>query len=226
MRLAKGAGDRLAGDKRKTGEKDRMENIYLALVDTPGIFASLIRRVTGINYIHVVLSLDEELQEAYSVGRRNPAIPIFAGFEKEDTEKIERQFPTAQYKVLALECTKEQKMGIARQLKECYEKRFQYHYCILGLPMILLNIPFYQKNHYTCSSFTANILQENGIALFDKHFSLVMPRDFFELEQTKMVYEGTLQTFNRLNGCYPVKRRNMFRQMWRKLSYAVNGVYL
>lgn len=226
MRLAKGAGDRLAGDKRKTGEKDRMENIYLALVDTPGIFASLIRRVTGINYIHVVLSLDEELQEAYSVGRRNPAIPIFAGFEKEDTEKIERQFPTAQYKVLALECTKEQKMGIARQLKECYEKRFQYRYCILGLPMILLNIPFYQKNHYTCSSFTANILQENGIALFDKHFSLVTPRDFFELEQTKMVYEGTLQTFNRLNGCYPVKRRNMFRQMWRKLSYAVNGVYL
>lgn len=203
-----------------------MENIYLALVDTPGIFASIIRRVTGINYIYVVLSLDEELREAYSVGRRNPAIPIFAGFEKEDTEKIERQFPTALYKVLSLECTKEQKMGIARQLRECYEKRFQYHYCILGLPMILLNIPFYQKNHYTCSSFTANILQENGIALFDKHFSLVTPRDFYELEQTRMIYEGTLQTFNRLNGCYPVKRRNMFRQMWRKLSFAVNGVYL
>lgn len=223
MRLAKGAGDRLAGDKRKTGEKDRMENIYLALVDTPGIFASLIRRVTGINYIHVVLSLDEELQEAYSVGRRNPAIPIFAGFEKEDTEKIERQFPTAQYKVLALECTKEQKMGIARQLKECYEKRFQYHYCIIGLPMLLCNIPFYQRNHYTCSSFVASILEENGIGLFEKHFSLVTPRDFYELEQTDVVFEGTLHELNRSCLRYSGTRTGIFRQAMQKLSYVMNG---
>ncbi len=203
-----------------------MEQIYFALVDTPGFFASIIRRVTGIDYIHVVLSMDERLREAYSVGRRNPAIPLLAGFEKEDTQKIERQFPTARYKIVSLECTKEQKIQIARQLKECYQKRFQYHYCVLGLPMILLNIPFYQKNHYTCSSFTANLLKENGIELFEKHFSLVTPRDFYELEQTHVIYEGTLHKFNRMNGCYKTERIGMFRQMWRKLSYAMNGVYL
>lgn len=202
-----------------------MAQIYFALVDTPGFFASIIRKVTGIDYIHVVLSMDEELQEAYSVGRRHPAIPILAGFEKEDTEKIERAFPTARYKVVSLECSAQQKAQIAVKLQECYEKRYQYHYYVLGLPMILFNRPFYQRNHYTCSSFTANILQEHGITLFDKHFSLVTPRDFYELEQTETVYEGTLRKFNRLNGCYPVKRRNMFRQMWQKLSYVVNGVY-
>lgn len=202
-----------------------MAQIYFALVDTPGLFASIIRKVTGVDYIHVVLSMDEELQEAYSVGRRHPAVPILAGFEKEDTEKIERVFPTARYKVVSLECTESQKEQIASRLQECFAKRYQYHYCVLGLPMILLNKPFYQKNHYTCSSFTANILQENGIALFEKHFSLVTPRDFYELEQTRTVYEGTLRKFNRLNGCYPVRRRNMFRLMWKKLSYVVNGVY-
>lgn len=200
-----------------------MAQIYFALVDTPGFFASIIRRVIGIDYVHVVLSLDEELQEAYSVGRRHPAIPILAGFEKEDVEKIERKFPTARYKVVSLECTREQKEQIAEKLQECYDKRYQYHYCVLGLPMILLNRPFYQKNHYTCSSFTANILQENGIELFDKHFSLVTPRDFYELAQTETVYEGTLRKFNRLNGCYPIRRTNMFRYMVRKLSYAMNG---
>ena len=41
-----------------------MAQIYFALVDTPGFFASIIRKVTGIDYIHVVLSMDEELQEA------------------------------------------------------------------------------------------------------------------------------------------------------------------
>ena len=144
-----------------------MGKIYVALVDTPGLFASLIRRFIGMNYIHVVLSMDQELNEAYSVGRRNPSIPLFAGFEREDAEKIEQAFPTARYRIVSMECTDEQKENIYRRLRECYEKRFRYHYCILGLPMILCNIPFYQKNHYTCSSFVANILEENGMELFE-----------------------------------------------------------
>ena len=130
-----------------------MEKLYIALVDTPGLFASIIRRVIGIDYIHVVLSMDGELEEAYSVGRRNPAVPLLAGFEKEDAMKIERVFPNARYKIVSMECTSEQKENISRQLKECFAQRFRYHYCILGLPMLLCNIPFYQKNHYTCSSF-------------------------------------------------------------------------
>jgi len=70
-----------------------VNNSGLALVDTPGFFASVIRRVIGIDYIHVVLSMDEELNEAYSVGRRNPAVPILAGFEKEDAQKNRAGFP-------------------------------------------------------------------------------------------------------------------------------------
>ena len=167
-----------------------MDKIYLALVDTPGLFASIIRRVIGIDYIHVVLSMDAELNEAYSVGRRNPAVPILAGFEKEDARKIEEVFPTAKYKIVSMECTKEQKEKISRQLQECFSRRFRFHYCILGLPMLLCNIPFYQKNHYTCSSFVASILEENGFDLFGKHFSLVTPRDFYELEHTSLEFEG------------------------------------
>lgn len=51
-----------------------MAHIYIALVDTPGFFASLIRHYLGQKYVHVVLSLDEQLSEAYSFGRRNPYI--------------------------------------------------------------------------------------------------------------------------------------------------------
>lgn len=200
-----------------------MEKLYLALVDTPGLFASIIRRVTGINYIHVVLSMDEELKEAYSVGRRNPAVPLIAGFEKEDAGKIELAFPTARYRVVSMECTSKQKENIFRQLKACYEQRLHYHYCILGLPMLLWNIPFYQKNHYTCSSFVANILEENGIRLFDKHFSLVTPRDFYELENTRVVFEGTLHEFNQSCYRYPQENAGILRQAMRKISYVMNG---
>ena len=89
-----------------------MAHMYIALVDTPGFFAALIRGFLRQRYIHVVIASDAELREAYSVGRRNPAVPVFAGFEKEDKNRILRAFPTAYYRICELECTEAQKKGI------------------------------------------------------------------------------------------------------------------
>ena len=169
-----------------------MEQLYIALVDTPGLFARIIRKVIKINYIHVVLALDENLEEAYSIGRRNPFIPYFSGFEREDIHKINRAFPTARYKICEIECTKEQKENISHQLRECYKNRFHLHYCIIGLPFLLAGKAFYQHNHYTCSSFIGRILQENGVLSFSRHFSLITPRDFYEYENQNVVFEGNL----------------------------------
>lgn len=170
-----------------------MQKLYIALVDTPGIFAWIIRRVIKINYIHVVLSLDENFQEAYSVGRRNPFIPFFAGFEKENLHKIYKAFPTARYKIYSIACTGQQKEEISFQLKKCYQNRFLYHYCIIGLFFLLMGKPFYQYNHYTCSSFIARLLEDNHVLSFSKHFSLVTPKDFYEYGYGNIIYEGTLQ---------------------------------
>ena len=59
-----------------------MEHIYIGFADTPGIFALCIRRFLKQRYIHVVISTDMKLDEAFSVGRRNPAIPFSAGFRE------------------------------------------------------------------------------------------------------------------------------------------------
>lgn len=172
-----------------------MDRIYIALVDTPGLFAFMIRRVIHQSYVHVVLSMDDRLEEAYSIGRRSPFIPFFAGFEKEEKDKIVRAFPHARYLVYSLPCEEEKKKGIHQQLKVCYEDRFSYHYCILGLPFLLAKKAFYQKNHYTCSSFTARCLEDHGMKLFDKHFSLVTPKDFYELPGKQILFEGELKGF-------------------------------
>lgn len=174
-----------------------MEKIYIALVDTPGLFANIIRRTIDREYIHVVLGLDEELNEAYSFGRRNPHIPYFSGFEKENLQQILSAFPTARYRIYSLDCTKEQKVMMQEKLRQLYECRFRYHYCVWGLPFLLLKKPFYQKRHYTCSSFLARFLEENGIGLFEKHFSLVTPADFYDHKQTDILFEGPLQEFIR-----------------------------
>lgn len=169
-----------------------MAHIYIALVDTPGFFAALIRRFLKQRYIHVVLGFDARLQEAYSVGRRNPAVPIFAGFEREDKDKILHTFPTAYYRIYELDCTDAQKRALQQRMQEDYKKRFHIHYAVLGLPFILINSPFYMYNQYTCSSYLARVLQENGIFIARKHFSLVTPKDFYAYQNMRVVFEGEL----------------------------------
>lgn len=94
-----------------------MEKLYIGLVDTPGLFAWIIRKAIRQKYIHVVLGMDEMLDECYSVGRRFPSIPLLAGFEREEKEKIIRAFPTARYMIFTIDCTREQKENIRKQLK-------------------------------------------------------------------------------------------------------------
>ena len=169
-----------------------MAHIYIALVDTPGFFAALIRRFLKQRYIHVVLGFDAKLEDAYSVGRRNPAIPMFAGFERECKDKILEAFPTAFYRICELECTDVQKKALWEKMQEDYRKRFRIHYAVCGLPFILMNIPFYIYHQYTCSSYIASVLEENGIWHFKKHFSLVTPKDFYTGQNMRVVFEGEL----------------------------------
>lgn len=169
-----------------------MAHIYIGFVDTPGVFATMIRRYLKQRYIHIVISGDSMLTDAYSVGRRNPAIPFFAGFEKEEKTKILAAFPSATYRICELSCTSVQKQKIMERLHEDYQRRFRIHYAVCGLPFIAMRIPFYLKNHYTCSSYAARLLQENGITVSKKHFSLVTPKDFSEYSEMQVVFEGAL----------------------------------
>ncbi len=174
-----------------------MAKIYIAFADTPGIFAGVIRTVLKQRYVHVLVAFDEQLEEAYSVGRRNPAIPFFAGFEREDKRKILRKYPEAGYLVCTVECTAQQRRYVQEAAHNAWQSRFCYHYTVLGLPFLLLNRPFYQKNHYTCSSWLGKVLEEAGIVHWGKHFSLVTPRDFYEYEKKQILFEGKLREFVR-----------------------------
>lgn len=180
--------------------QEKTEWVYLALVSTPGIFASAIRKVIDHDYVHVTLSLDADFKHSFSFGRRDPSVPYFAGFTREDASEILGQYPGARYRIVSIPCTKAQKSMLQRDFRRYYKNRFEYHYNILGLPFVLLNKPFYFKNRYTCSSFLAMLLDRRGIMSFDKHFSLVTPRDFYDGLQKTVLYEGYFHE-------YPLLRR-------------------
>lgn len=169
-----------------------MSNIYIAFVDTPGFFAGIIRTVLKQKYIHVVISMDERLEEAYSIGRRNPQVPFFAGFEREDKNSILEKFPDADYMVCSVSCSETQREQVRAILHHAYAQRYRYHYTILGLPLILFQIPFRQKFSHTCSSYLAKVLEMTGIWQWKKDTSIVTPKDFYEDMDKKIIYEGPL----------------------------------
>ena len=45
-------------NRKKQDNAAAQSAIYIGFVDTPGLFASIIRRVIGQNYVHVVLGFD------------------------------------------------------------------------------------------------------------------------------------------------------------------------
>jgi len=172
-----------------------LAKIYIAFVDTPGFFANILHRILKQKYIHVVLAFDRRLEEAYSFGRRNPALPLAAGMEKENPEEIFRVFPTAEYLICEIDCTAEQKDALFRQVRKDYVRRFHYHYAVLSLFFVWRQKPFYQKNHFTCSSYLAKVLKSVRICDFGKHFSIVTPKDFYEWKDKRTVFEGRLSEF-------------------------------
>lgn len=182
--------DRFTCEGRKGGMV--VAKIYIAFVDTPGFFANILHRVLKQKYIHVVLAFDRCLEEAYSFGRRNPALPLFSGMEKENLEEIFRAFPTAEYQICEIDCAAEQKEALFRQVRRDYARRFYYHYAVLSLFFVWQQKPFYQRNHFTCSSYLAKVLKNVQICDFGKHFSIVTPKDFYEWKDKKIVFEGRL----------------------------------
>lgn len=176
-------------------ENEKTEKLYIVLISTPGIFATLIKMYTRIKYIHVVLAMDEELKEGYSYGRRNPKVPILSGFEHEQMDKVVEHFPKALCMVTEIKCTKEQKENVWKRIRYYKANAKRYHYTILGLPFMVLNKPFHQKRRYACSQFVARTLEDYGIRTFRKHWSLVTPKDFYEMPDKKILYVGTIEGY-------------------------------
>ncbi len=181
--------------EKDENKNEQTEKLYLVLVSTPGIFATLIRLFTRHKYIHIVLGMDEELKYAYSFGRRNPKVPILSGFEHEEMDKVVEHFPKALCMVSEITCTKEQKKNVWKRIKYYEKNAKRYHYTVLGLPFLVMGKPFHQKRRYACSQFVARTLEDYGIRKFDKHYSLVTPKDFYDMPDKKILYVGTIEGY-------------------------------
>jgi len=173
------------------------KSIYILLTDTGTWFSRMIKLYTKAPYNHTSISLDENLQELYSFGRKVYFNPLSAGFVKEGIDRgvylYKRNTKCVVYKMSVNDTQYQEILKNIAQFKYCKE---QYRYNLLGVMGIAMNKRIIRKNAYTCSQFVAFMLVASGIHAFEKYIELITPEDITKIPKLEIVYEGKLRDYN------------------------------
>ena len=177
-----------------------MKKIYIIATNNYTMPSRIFGLATKEKFVHISIALDKKWKKVYSFGRKNVKWPLPAGFVNEDFNSILKYFQNSLCRVYELPITNSQYYQLKAELSENYIKNaIKYRYNITGLPMINFNFPYHRKYHYVCSQFCGKLLIDCGIIDFEKDYSILKPRDFFELKNTTLIYEGkTADYFNTL----------------------------
>lgn len=168
-----------------------MQKIYIIISNSGSMISKLLKISTKEEYVHVALSLDKNFKNTYSFGRKYTYIPFPGGLVNEYYERRIKYFNNSKIKVFELSITNKQYKELINDLNNNYiSRKKDLKYNFLGLLFIKLKIVKHRKNHYCCSQFCGKVLKDNNIMDFDKDYSLLEPKDFFNLENP--IYEGNI----------------------------------
>lgn len=179
-----------------------MKQIYILTTYTGTVLSCIIKQVTKVEYAHVSIGLDSELNEVYSFGRKHVSNPIFAGFVREYIDDgLYKKKENTRCKVYSLDVTDEQYNKIRKKIDYFILNKKKFKYDVLALIKLLGGNPHENEFKFVCSQFVAYILEEGGIKLFDKPSNMVTPKDFLNLTNINIEYEGLLSEYRKRNEC-------------------------
>ena len=172
-----------------------MKKIYIVLTHTGTPLSKLIRWYTKNEYTHSSIALDEDLEELYSFGRKNPYIAFIGGLVKESlTSGTFKRFKHTQTSVYELPVTDFQYEKIKNKISEMYNRREKYKFNTKGLFAVSLNKKIIRENTFYCAEFVKYILQNANI---DVRYlpEIIKPEDFKKVKNVRIVYKGKLNKY-------------------------------
>lgn len=169
------------------------DDIYILLTRTGTMLSNTVKLYTRKPFNHVSISLDKELIELYSFGRKIPWNPLVAGFTKEDIlYGTYARFPDTTCEVYKYRVPGETMEKIRQTINHFKIHEDTYKYNLLGLFCVMINKPLNRERSFFCSQFVSHIFIESGLELFDKNKGLITPDDFRHIEGFNLIYEGDL----------------------------------
>lgn len=147
-------------------------------------------------YTHITLSLNKELTDMYSFGRRRLHNPFIGGFVHESRyEGVLQLRKNIDCKVIRLAVTDEQFEIIKNEIKKFDDEYDHHKYSMIGVFMCFFNHNFIRKQKFYCTQFMLHLLQEAGIIDHINIGMLRIPEHFCKLENAEVIYSGILDDY-------------------------------
>ncbi|MFD1205497.1 MULTISPECIES: hypothetical protein [Sporosarcina] len=172
------------------------KTIYIVLTATGTMLSKAIGVYTRMDLNHASIAFDEQLNEIYSFGRKQPNNPFNGGFVRENV--AEGIFHNASCAIYRCEVSPEAYERIRKKIIQFQLNQEKYKYNFIGLFGVLLNKEIKREHAYFCSQFVATVMQESEKHRLTKTPCLTMPHHLTTLPHLQPVYEGDLQTYLRM----------------------------
>ena len=167
-----------------------MKKFYLVLSFSGTIMSRIVRLYTHYSYSHVSISLDKNISNMYSFGRKNIYNMFDGGFVIENKKsKFYKKFKNTKCIILELTVTEEQYNKLKDELEKYKENIDIYKYDIIGVFLRPFNIKINRENYYYCTKFVKEVLEKCDIYKFNTDF--IKPKDFMKIPN-KVIYKGKL----------------------------------
>ncbi len=172
------------------------KSVYMVLLSTGTIPAKAIRFVTGDEYSHASICLDDRLDTMYSFSRKYTCSPFPGGFmmETPDTGVLSK-FPDSKMALLKFDVNEDTHERIKERLEVMYSEKKKYNYNYIGALMTLVNKNLKRKYKFYCSEFVDAIFTEYGIYTKQDMPGAKRPMDFYKAFGDRVVYEGALDKY-------------------------------
>lgn len=175
-----------------------MEKYYLYLVLTRSntIVSKMIHFAIKDEFTHAALSLDKDLTNMYSFGRKWTHYPFIGRFRSERINegvyKLHKVLPGL---VMEIEVSQEQYEMASKVIQHFISNSKLYKYNYRGLINGILNREVCYENRFLCSEFVYYVLHKSGIVDFHISRNLVKPQSLLQING-KIIFKGNLKEYN------------------------------
>ena len=171
-------------------------NIYIVISQTGTVLSRILKLITGAEYNHVSIGLNDDLHLMYSFGRKNPYNPFYGGFVLESPDfGTFKRFSNTKVKILEIEIDEDKYNAITKQIEYMVENNKQYGYNYIGLCMAWFKIVLKFQKRYYCSEFVKEILVKYSVEGNDILGEIPQPIHFLDLPNTNLIYTGKLKDY-------------------------------
>lgn len=173
-----------------------MKKIYIVLAHTGTILSRIIKTVTGAEYTHASIALDEDLEKMYSFGRKYTYIAFIGGFVKEGSSfGTFKRFYNTEISVYELEVTDEQYEKACERIEYVKLHKDEYKFNILGMALAGINKKVNREKTFYCAEFVKAVLEQSEILKKGDLPKVIKPEHFKEVPNGKLIYKGLFKTY-------------------------------